>query len=147
MYLDHLNNKKMKKSILNFASKAFVVISALSLLSVSLMAFYSPQMVMDLVQVNLNNNDALSSIRGVYGGVGFTVIITLIYLLVKDINKALLFLTLFWGAYAISRILTIIIDGKLGAFGNQWLVIEIVFFVIALTLSFSNSKKGQNKFA
>ena len=57
---------KQKKSVL-IASRVFILLSALSLLSVSLMAFANPQSVMDLVQVQLSNNDAFSSIRGVYG--------------------------------------------------------------------------------
>ncbi|MEJ8803899.1 DUF4345 family protein, partial [Pontibacter sp. H249] len=61
-----------KKRLVNLASKGFILLSALSLLSVSVMAFASPQSVMDLVNVQLNNTDAFSSIRGVYGGVGMT---------------------------------------------------------------------------
>ena len=116
------------------AAKGFILLSALSLLSVSLMAFASPQAVMDLVQVKLGNTDAYSSIRGVYGGVGMTLVISLIYLMLKDVRKGLAFLMLLWGFYALSRILTIFTEGSLGAFGTQWLVIESVFFLIAATL-------------
>ena len=104
------------------------------------MAFFSPQAVMDLVGVQLNNTDAFSSIRGVYGGVGLTLTISLIYLMVKDRKRGLAFLCLLWGLYAISRIITIFTEGSLGAFGTQWLYTEIVFFAIAAILLFSNRK-------
>jgi hypothetical protein len=131
---------------INIASKGFILLSAISLLSVSLMAFSNPQSVMDLVQVQLTTTDALSSIRGVYGGVGLTLVISLLYLLRSDVQKGLLFLCLLWGLYAASRIITIVADGTLGAFGQQWLVIESVFFCIAVTLvvlqkKYSTSKK------
>src|SRR3989337_3029063 len=101
-----------------FASKGFILLSALSLLSVSLMAFANPQSVMDLVHVQLNNTDAFSSIRGVYGGVGLALFISLVYLMVKDTQKGLLFLCLLWGFYALSRTITIFIEGALGDFGK-----------------------------
>ena len=117
-----------------FASKGFILLSALSLLSVSLMAFANPQSVMDLVHVQLNNTDAFSSIRGVYGGVGLALFISLVYLMVKDTQKGLLFLCLLWGFYALSRTITIFMEGALGDFGKQWLTIESLFFVIASVL-------------
>ena len=120
--------------MINLASVSMILISAFSLLSVSLMAFVSPQAVMDLVQVKLNNTDAYSSIRGVYGGVGLTIVITLIYLAIKDVKKGLGFLTMLWGLYAFSRLMTMLTEGALGAFGTQWIVIETVFCLLCLTL-------------
>ncbi len=89
---------------------------------------------MDLVATKLPNTDAISSIRGIYGGVGLVITIQLIYLLFKDYYKGLLFLSLFWGAYAISRMITIFTDGALGDFGKQWIFIESTFTVIAIIL-------------
>lgn len=126
------------KNILSIASSAFMLLSAFSFLSVSLMAFNNPQSVMDLVAVELNNTDAYSSIRGVYGGVGLTLFISLIYLMLKDKTKGLMLLSLLWGLYALSRITTILMEGALGNFGTQWLIIESVFFLLALTLLFFN---------
>ncbi|WP_461137184.1 DUF4345 domain-containing protein [Spirosoma lituiforme] len=123
-----------QQRIVKRASQGFILLSALSLLSVSLMAFSNPQSVMDLVQVQLTNTDAFSSIRGVYGGVGLTLFIALLYLLVRDIRKGLVFLSLLWGFYALSRTITLFVEGPLGAFGRQWLVIETLFFCIALGL-------------
>jgi hypothetical protein len=100
---------------------------------------------MDLVQVQLNNTDALSSIRGVYGGVGLTLVISLIYLMLKDVQKGLAFLCLLWGLYAVSRIITIVAEGALGAFGSQWLFIESVFFGIAIVLFFLRKKYSVSK--
>lgn len=123
-----------KNKIINITSVVFILFSAFSLLMVSLMAMANPQSVMDLVQVKLPNTDAYSSIRGIYGGVGLVIISQLIYLLIKDRKKALAFLSLFWGAYAISRLITIAAEGALGAFGSQWLMIESVFCVLSVVL-------------
>jgi hypothetical protein len=104
------------------------------------MAFHNPQAVMDLVQVKLTNTDAYSSIRGVYGGVGITICISLFYLLKNNVQLGLLFLSMLWGFYACSRITTIIIEGTLGNFGSQWLAIESILFLIGFTLySFNRS--------
>jgi hypothetical protein len=126
------------------ASKGFILLSALSLLSVSIMAFANPQSVMDLVHVQLNNTDAFSSIRGVYGGVGMTLFLSLIYLMLRDTQSGLLFLCLLWGFYALSRTITIFSEGALGDFGNQWLMTESVFFVLALALALANRKAMPN---
>ncbi|GEO04332.1 hypothetical protein AAE02nite_19960 [Adhaeribacter aerolatus] len=119
---------------LRLVSQGFILLSAVSLLSVSLMAFANPQSVMDLVAVQLNNTDAFSSIRGVYGGVGLTLFITLIYMLRQNFRKGLAFLCLLWGFYAASRLITIFAEGPLGAFGTQWLITESVFFLVAFVL-------------
>jgi len=116
------------------SSQVFIGISALAFLSVGLMAFWSPQAVMDLVQVKLTNNDAFSSIRGVYGGVGLTLAISLVYLMRTDAPKALLFLAFIWGFYMFSRVTTIFVEGELGGFGTQWLVIEFFFCMVAVGL-------------
>jgi hypothetical protein len=129
----------------NIAAKCFILLSALSLLSVSVMAFTNPQSVMDLVQVRLTNNDAFSSIRGVYGGVGLTLVISLVYLMLKDVRKGLAFLCLLWGSYALSRTITIFSEGSLGAFGRQWLLIETLFFVIAASLLFFKKRLSLSK--
>lgn len=100
------------------------------------MAFISPQMVMQLVNVELNNTDALSSIRGVYGGVGLAIFISLVYLLIHEMEKGIQFLCLLWGAYAISRLMTIMIEGPLNDFGSQWLVIESILCVTGILLLF-----------
>jgi len=124
-----------KQKMILVASRSFMALSALSMLSVSLMAFNDPQAMMDLVHVELNNNDAFSSIRGVYGGVGLTLFISIVYLLVKQVRTGLVFLCMLWGFYALSRLMTIVAEGDLGAFGTQWLVTESCFFAIALVLS------------
>lgn len=124
--------------ILNVASQGFILLSGVSLLSVSIMAFSDPQSVMDLVAVQLNNTDAFSSIRGVYGGVGLTLFISLLYLMRKDKQTGLAFLCLLWGFYALSRIITIFTEGALVDFGNQWLVTELVLFALAAVLLVAN---------
>ena len=134
----------LQKTI-SIASKGFILLSAVSLFSVSVMAFSNPQSVMNLVQVQLNNTDAYSSIRGVYGGVGMSLVISLIYLMIMDVQKGLSFLCLLWGLYAVSRMITIVADGALGAFGTQWLVIESVYFTIAVSLLVLNKKYGTAK--
>lgn len=128
---------KAAKTI-RFVSKGFILLSGFSLLSVSIMAFNDPQAVMDLVSVHLPNNDAYSSIRGVYGGVGLTLFISLLYTLRKNIFESLALLILLWGFYAMSRIITHMKEGALGDFGKQWLSIEGVFFLIAVALYIGN---------
>jgi len=131
----------MKTKFIHYASIGFISLSVLSLLSVSMMAFINPQQVMDLVHVNLDNNDAVSSIRGVYGGVGVSICVIIIYLSRQSISGGLTFLCLFWGMYALSRIITIFSEGSLGSFGKQWLMIECSFTFIALLLAASNIRK------
>jgi Domain of unknown function (DUF4345) len=129
----------------SISSKIYVGFSILSLAYVSFLSIGNPQATMDLVKVNLPNNDAISSIRGIYGGSGLAIIISLSYLFFKNIRYALQFLTLFWGFYAASRLITILVDGPLGSFGNQWIIIESSLFVIGVILSFSSlSKKPYN---
>jgi len=125
---------KRTKRIVNIGAGAFIIFSAFSLLMVSAMAFFNPQMVMDLVQVQLPNNDAYSSIRGIYGGVGLTIVISLIYLLLNNKKMGLAFLCMLWGFYALSRIITMWHEGPLGTFGSKWLTIESVLCVCALVL-------------
>lgn len=123
------------QKIITWVARLFMGVSALSMLMVSLMAFKSPQAVMDLVHVQLNNTDAFSSIRGVYGGVGLTLFVSIVYLMLKQMKEGLFFLSMLWGLYALSRIITIYTEGSLGAFGTQWLQTESLFFVIAITLA------------
>lgn len=129
-----------KEKFVRVAAVSFIVFSALCLLMVSLMAFVNPQSVMDLVSVKLNNNDAYSSIRGIYGGVGLTIVISLFYLVRKNVKDALLLLTLLWGLYALSRLITILVEGPLGDFGMQWIVTESVLCGMAVFLLESYKK-------
>ncbi|WP_300598473.1 DUF4345 domain-containing protein [Niabella sp.] len=130
------------KKIFSYAGYGFVCISALSLAWVAALAWYNPQSVMDLVHVTLNNTDALSSIRGVYGGVGFSIIAVLLYVMRRNLAHALLFLTLFWLLYALSRLVTIWANGALGSFGSNWLTIETTFGILALVLYLGNRKSA-----
>ena len=88
------------------------------------LAFADPRAVMALVQVELPNTDALSSVRGVFGGVGITLLLLLGHLWRQERRTAIGFLAVLWGLYAFSRALTIVLDGALGAFGTQWIAIE-----------------------
>lgn len=134
----------MKTKTLYFSSLSFIGLSILSLLWVSLLAWTNPQQVMDLVQVQLGNNDALSSIRGVYGGVGLVLVAVIIYLGRRSRTAALVFLGFFWAMYALSRVITILAEGPLGDFGKQWLVIELVFAATALLLAFLENKTARH---
>jgi hypothetical protein len=117
-----------------WSARVYVWISALAFLSVAYMAFSNPQSVMDLVQVQLPNNDARSSIRGVYGGVGFCLFGFLVFWSFRNLNMALSFLSFIWGGYVLSRAITLFLDGPLGDFGNQWIVIEFFFFLLGMFL-------------
>ena len=129
------------QKLIRTAATVFILLSAFCFLSVSLMAFQNPQAVMDLVGVKLTNTDAYSSIRGVYGGVGLTIFISLIYLLRRNKLEALSLLSILWGMYAFSRLITIIVDGALGNFGTQWLVLEGIFFAIAICTYILHKKR------
>ncbi|OIN55588.1 DUF4345 domain-containing protein [Arsenicibacter rosenii] len=133
------------QTLLTRVSQGFITLSALALLAVSLMAFANPQSVMDLVHVQLGNTDAYSSIRGVYGGVGLTLFISLMYLMLHDPRKGLSFLILLWGFYAFSRTMTIFMEGRLGAFGQQWLVVESVFCLIAAGLFLATRQQTKKR--
>ncbi|MBA8984992.1 MULTISPECIES: DUF4345 domain-containing protein [Sphingobacterium] len=125
---------------IKFLGYLIVCLSLLSLMYVSCLAWIDPSAVMQLVGVELNNNDALSSIRGVYGGVGFTLIAVIIFFTLKNLRHSLLLLAGFWIMYALSRLITIGIDGRLGDFGTKWLTIELLFFGISLALYLLLSK-------
>lgn len=131
--------------LLRISSATLIGFSAVAILMVSLMAFQNPQAVMDLVQVKLPNNDAFSSIRGVYGGVGFTIFISLVYLAFKDHTRGLAFAAILWGSYALSRLMTITLEGPLGAFGQQWLMIESILCITAVVLLIVRVKLQQAK--
>lgn len=123
-----------QQKTLRILSRIYIFFSAASLLYVSLMAFFSPQAVMDLVQVTLPNPDSFSSIRGVYGGVGLTIVIMLVRWALRDQRQGLFFLTMLWGFYALSRLMTLGMEGPLGAFGQQWLITETFLCVVGLVL-------------
>jgi len=125
-----MNAQKMIKA----CSRAYIGFSILSLAYVSILSFWNPQATMNLVSTQLPNTDAISSIRGIYGGIGLLIAFLLVYLLLNDIAKALFFLLLFWAAYAISRLVTIWADGPLGSFGSKWLIIESTFSILAFLL-------------
>lgn len=128
-------------------AKGFILLSGICFLSVSLMAFYSPQSVMDLVSVKLTSNDAVSSIRGVYGGVGLTLFITLMYKLYHNFQEGLGLLILLWGSYTASRLITILHEGPLGDFGRQWLGMESLFLLLATVLYVYHKKYTRHKTA
>ena len=132
-----MNAEKITRNI----SRGLILLSATSLFTVSAMAFNNPQSVMDLVSVELHNNDAYSSIRGVYGGVGLTLFILLLYTMRRNLLESLGLLSILWGLYALSRIMTIYKEGPLGSFGTQWLLIESVFFLTSITLYFFLKKQ------
>ena len=129
-----------KEKTVRIPTVTYIVFSAFCLLIVSLMAFVNPQSAMDLVSAKLTNNDAYSSIRGIYGGVGLTFVISLLYLIRSHAKEALLFLTLLWSLYAFSRLITILVEGPLVEFGNQWIITETVLSCIAIVLLKYNIK-------
>ncbi|MCE7863426.1 MAG: DUF4345 domain-containing protein [Bacteroidetes bacterium CHB5] len=124
----------MTAKVLNLSSKGFILISAFSLAYVAVLAIINPQAVMDLVNVTLPNTDSISSIRGVYGGVGITLVFTLLYLAINKTTSGVSFLTIFWGSYALSRVITWIVNGPLGEFGTNWLFIESCFCITGAVL-------------
>jgi len=125
-----MNAQKLTK----ISSQAFLCLSILSVGYVALLSLFQPKTTMELVGVVLPNTDAISSIRGIYGGAGLVIAIALVHLLRKNLKMGLAYLGLFWGAYATSRFMTILLDGPLGSFGTQWIIIETLFCVLAVAL-------------
>jgi len=125
--------------------KAYLGFSLASILSVSIYGLLDPQGVMDLVQVTLPNTNAISSIRGVYGGVGFTVCMCILYLFLHNLEKGVVLLTVFWGSYAISRLITLLSDGPLGTFGQQWLMIESILCLLGLGIWFASRLRKEKQ--
>lgn len=129
------------------ATRFYLLFSILAILAFSLMALFDPQYVMDFVGVKLSNNDAISSIRGVYGGVGLTICLTLAYLFLLHPEKGAAFLSVFWGSYAFSRLITLFSEGPLGDFGNQWMFLETLLALLGLALWYLlQSKRRSQKF-
>jgi len=127
-----MNTNDMKTNkLLDTATWSIVVTSAVGTLSVSLMALVDPRGVMALVHTPLTNTDAFSSIRGVFGGVGFMLAAAMVWIFRRDRTAGVGFLALFWGNYALCRALTIVMDGPLGDFGNQWIGIETTLAVLS----------------
>ncbi|MBO0953055.1 DUF4345 domain-containing protein [Fibrella forsythiae] len=120
--------------MLRFLSITTIILVAAGIALVAFMAFVNPQAVMDLVQVKLPNPDAYSSIRGVYGGAGLTLVVALLYLASTDLQKGLLLVAILCGFYALSRLITGQIEGPLGPFGSRWLLIEASMCSLALLL-------------
>lgn len=121
-------------------ARGFIFVSVLSLAYVALLGLINPQSVMDLVGVTLPNNDAISSIRGIYGGVGISICIALIYVGIYHVKEGLVFLSIFWGSYTVSRLITSVVEGALGEFGSTWIVIEGFFCLLGIVLLLLNRK-------
>ncbi|MBO0952517.1 DUF4345 domain-containing protein [Fibrella forsythiae] len=130
--------------MIRFLSITLIGVVAAGIGLVALMAFMDPQAVMNLVQVKLPNTDAYSSIRGVYGGAGLTIVTVLLFLAITDVSKGLLLTAILCGFYALSRIATSQIEGPLGAFGRQWLLIESSIGILALLLWWARSQEEKN---
>lgn len=133
-----MKNQKFSR----IANRIFIIFSILCLAAVSILSLISPQATMDLVHVQLGNTDAASSIRGVYGGVGISITAALIYLLIRNSRLGVAFLTLFWGMYALSRLITIFADGALGAFGTQWILTESLLCATGIILLLLSTRKA-----
>lgn len=131
--------------MINILGNILVVGSLVSLGFVAFMAWWSPKEVMALVGEQLTNTDSISSIRGVYGGVGLFVLAVLCYLWHIGLSTVLKFLAFFWLLYSLSRGVTWIVDGALGSFGRQWLMIELILGGSCLLL-FLLSRKSRTIF-
>lgn len=134
VFIKTIYMKDTKVGLANIFARLYLLLSLCSLAYVAILSLINPQATMDMVHVTLGNTDALSSIRGIYGGAGLSIVLLLVYLLVKDVYKGILFLSIFWCGYAISRVLTMLLDGALGNFGMTWLAIESFLSLIGLLL-------------
>ncbi|MBD1428923.1 DUF4345 domain-containing protein [Sphingobacterium litopenaei] len=136
---------KKESKILNYLGHVTVALSLLSLAYVALMAWVNPYQVMLLVGEKLSNTDSMSSIRGVYGGVGLFLVGVLAWFWKNNLKTSLQLLGLFWSLYALSRIVTWMVEGPLGDFGKQWLMIELFLGMLSLLLSAVITQKEPKK--
>ena len=137
----------MRIKTIKIIGNLLISISLYSLGYVSFMAWWSPNAIMALVGEQLNNADAISSIRGVYGAAGLFLIIIMSYVWSKSLLNALRFLSLFWSLYAIARLVTLLYDGPLGNFATLWLSIEMTFAIFSGSIAFIYQyyyQKGSN---
>lgn len=116
--------------------QAFILFSILNLLTWSVIPFMSLQAIRNLVTIRLPDTTALSSIRGVYGGMGLTLFISLLYLQFTNLRHSLAILCLLSGVVALSPIIITFSEGTLGAFSSQWLLTESLVIGNAAPLLF-----------
>lgn len=135
----------MRQSLLKKIVYIHIGLSLISISSVALWAWVDPDGVMALVQVELSNTDSLSSIRGAYGGAGIMLVILFLYLSSTSLRKTLFFLTLFWLLYVLSRGITYMVNGPLGDFATQWIIIESILFVSGAILYVALGKQNTSK--
>ena len=63
----------ISQKAITISSKIFIGFSIVSVGYVSILSLLDPKSTMEMVNTSLNNNDAISSIRGIYGGVGIVI--------------------------------------------------------------------------
>jgi len=133
----------MNTSLLRLFACGLIGLTTLGILLVSILAFVDPQSVMQLVQVKLPNTDAYSSIRGVYGGAGLSICIVLGYLGLTNPRLGLTYVAILSGLYAFSRLITALVEGPLGAFGQQWMIIEASISALSILVLIAWQRAGR----
>ncbi|HWJ29652.1 MAG TPA: DUF4345 family protein [Flavisolibacter sp.] len=119
--------------IINISTILLVSFSATAILMASIMIFFHHQRVMNVLKVNLPGAYTRSFMLALYGIVGLAAGLSMIYIFIKNQRKGLSFLTLLWGFYAASRLMTILFNGSLNDFG-RWLFIDSMLFMVSVVL-------------
>ncbi len=122
--------------------KIFLTLVGLAFLSIAIQALFTPQLVMDNVDIQLTNISAKSSTMGFYGGVNLLLGLYIIYAGFKNQSMGLILAALYGGGFVIGRLLSLIMDGMPNSFVLTWLGVESTLTLIALLLYFNLNKKN-----
>ncbi|RAJ05124.1 uncharacterized protein DUF4345 [Chitinophaga skermanii] len=122
-------------------TKIFLCLIGLAFLKVGIETFMNPQAVVANVDMVLNTNSALSTIRAVYAGMHFVFGAYCVYGAFKAPANALGLLILYAGGYVIGRLSGILIDGMPNQFVLTWLGTEVFTLAVSLYLRWQLTRK------
>ncbi len=128
---------------IEIASNIYLGLIGITFLVVAAKGLIDPQLIMDLVNLDMGNNvTARNSIRALYGGVhlafGLFVLASIYFKLQKE---ALGFTALYTAGFVFGRVLSMMMDGTPGDFAKNWLLIESVLFVVTMVFVFALTPK------
>lgn len=85
-----------------------------------------PSELLAVVGIPLDNPSALSSIRGIYGGLHIAFGAMMLWSLLKNPSVALLFVVIYTGGFTLGRWTAFALDGQPNAFVTTWMFVEPV---------------------
>ena len=120
--------------IITFTSRIFILIAALYMLSIGILAIFSPLSIIDFVHINMLKHGSFFAISGVYGAGSLLIFILLMYFMASNPDNGLLTLLIYCGIYASIRVMTLFLEGVIGEKESQWLILEFFLFLVSLGL-------------